>query len=77
MLKRINTILNTIIGAFIGVFIGRTIFTIWQYFKYPEMYMANSAPWYTSIIVNGLFTVAVVVIALLIKLLIKRKMKEE
>lgn len=75
MLKRINAILNTIIGAFIGVFIGRTIYTIWQYVKYPEIYMAYSAPWYTSIIVNGIFTIAVVAVALLVKMLIKRKMK--
>ena len=55
VINRIDKILNTIIGVFVGVFIGRSLYTYWHYTKYTELYMANSAPWYTGILVNGLF----------------------
>ena len=75
VINRIDKILNTIIGAFVGVFIGRSLYTCWHYTKYTELYMANSAPWYTGILVNGLFTIIIIIVAVIAKLVIKKIIK--
>ena len=77
MLKRIDKIINTIIGAFIGVFIGRSLYTYWHYTKYTELYMTNSAPWYTGILVNGLFTIVIITVAVVAKFVIKKIIKKK
>lgn len=75
MLKRANQILNTIIGAFVGVFIGHGIHTFRDFNSHPDLYAMQSAPWYTSIISYGVMTVIVVAIAVVIKLIIRKKIR--
>lgn len=69
----INQILNVIIGTFIGVFIGNGIYKFWDFNSHPDLYAIQSAPWYTGIILQGIITVIVVAISIIIKLIIKRK----
>lgn len=75
-MKKLNQILNTIIGAFIGVFIGHGAYVLWDHKAHPELYAMRSAPWYTSILVYGLATAAVLVAAIIGKLIIRQKMKK-
>lgn len=74
-MKKVNQILNVIIGSFIGVFIGHSLCVIWSYNTNPEMYTFQSAPWYTSIQVYGIFTIVILAICLLIKLVLNRSNK--
>ncbi len=76
-MKKINAILNVVIGAFVGVFIGRSIYVYWDFKTHPDLYAAQSAPWYTSILVSGAFTVIVVLLAFIIKLVIRKYMKKD
>ena len=71
-MKKLNTLLNTIIGAFIGVFIGNGVYVVWNFKTCPELYAMQSAPWYTSILVSGAVTLAVVVVAVIAKIIIKK-----
>jgi len=71
MLKKLNHILNIIIGSFIGVFIGHGIYVFWDYRTHPDLYAIQSAPWYTSILVYGIFTVVILIVAIVIKLIFK------
>ena len=75
-MKKANHILNIVIGACIGVFIGRTLFLLRDHKKNPDLYAMQSAPWYTGLLVSGAFTLAVVVLCLLLKLLLLRRMKK-
>ena len=75
-MKRLNTILNTIIGAFVGVFIGHGGYVIWNFKTCPELYAMQPAPWYTSILAHGTFTIVVLLICLVIKAIIKHKQKK-
>lgn len=75
MLEKINNILNIIIGSCIGVFIGHSIYVCWDYRTHPGLYAMWSAPWYTSIFVYAICTVVVVTVAVMIKLIIRRKIK--
>ena len=73
MLERLNTILNCIIGSFIGVFIGYSIYIYFDYINYYDLYEMQPATWYTNIQIYGLIVTLFIIIAVIIKLLIKRK----
>lgn len=75
MLKKVNKILNIIVGSFIGVFIGHGIYVFWDYKTHPDLYAMLSAPWYTSILVYLIFTIVLLAAAIIIKLMIRRKLK--
>ena len=72
-MKTLNTILNTVMGAFVGVFLGHGLYVWWNYNRRPELYAMQSAPWYTSILVYGGFTLVVVAVCLALKALILDK----
>lgn len=75
-MKKLNQLLNTVIGAFIGVFIGHGAYVLWDHKAHPELYAMQSAPWYTSILLYGSATAAVLVAAIIGKLIIQQKMKK-
>ena len=76
-MEKVNQIINSIMGVFIGVFIGHSIYDIWNYKTHPELYAMQSAPWYTSILVYGIFTVVVLAIGLLLKVIVKHFSKKK
>ena len=76
MLKKLNQITNITIGSFVGVFIGCGIYVFWDYKKHPDLYAMQSAPWYTSIFVYGIVMLIFVTLAVIVKLIIRKKMKE-
>ncbi len=71
-MKKLNNFLNILIGAFVGVFVGRGIYVYWDFKTHPDLYAVQSAPWYTSILVSGAVTLAVVVVAVIAKIIIKK-----
>ena len=73
MLKRINNILNIVIGTFVGIFIGNAVYVFWDFNTHPGLYAMQSAPWYTSILLYGIFTVVVLIVSIIIKLIIRFK----
>ena len=73
-MKKVYDFLGLLIGVCIGVFLGKVIFTVWDYMTFPGLYAMQSAPWYTSILVSGFFTVVVVTALLLIRLALRRRM---
>ena len=74
-MKRLNSIINSVMAAFLGVFIGHCAYVFRNYKTHPELYAMQAAPWYTSIFVYGAFTVAVLVLCLVIKAILKHKQK--
>ncbi len=66
-MKRLHTVLNTIMGAFFGVWIGHGIYVLWDFKSHPALYAMQSAPWYTSILVHGAVTLAVLLVCIVIK----------
>lgn len=76
-MKTLNRILNTITGACVGVFIGHGIYVFGDFKAHPDLYAMQSAPWYTSILLYGIVTVVVLVLAIIIKLIIRQKLKQQ
>lgn len=76
-MKRLNTFLNIIMGSFFGVFVSNTIVNYRHYHAFPETYVGNSAPWYYfGAFQSLLLFLAVVIICVIIKLVIRKKMKD-
>ena len=50
---------------------------LWDYKAHPGLYAMRSAPWYTSILLYGLVTAAVLAAAVIAKLIIRRKLKKQ
>ncbi|MDO4325799.1 MAG: hypothetical protein Q4E24_07190 [bacterium] len=73
MLKKLNRILNVFIGVLVGVFVGHGIYVFWDYKSHPDLYAMQSAPWYTSVLVYGVFTILFLAAAVLIKFMIRKK----
>ncbi len=73
MLKKLNNFLNVLIGVNVGVFVGHSAYIFFDYKAHPDLYAMQSAPWYSSIFVYGIFAVVVLVVAAIIKLIIRKK----
>ncbi|HLR35788.1 MAG TPA: hypothetical protein VK071_10750 [Tissierellales bacterium] len=81
MLERLNNFLNILIGSLIGVFIAHfiykySVFKNLDFTKHPDLYELQSIPWYTTVIIYGLAIALIIFIAIIIKLLIKKKMRD-
>lgn len=74
-MKKLNLFLNLIIVVIIGVFISYSLYVYWHYMTYPNLYVATSFPWYTSIQIYGIVAAVGIAVALLLKLIIRRKLK--
>lgn len=77
MLEKLNNILNIVMGSSIGVFIGHAVYVYFDYRKYPDLYAIQSAPWYASIMTYGLCTTFILLVAMILKVLIKKKLKKD
>ena len=75
-MKRFNQILNTVMGVCFGVFIGTAIYVCHDYHVRPDLYALQSAPWYTSILVRGVFTLAVLAVGFIVKFIIRKKSEQ-
>ena len=63
--------------VFIGVFIGHGVYTVWDFKTHPELYVVQSAPWYTSILIYGVLTIILLLICIVIKVIINHKSKQK
>ena len=75
MKKKLNQILNIIMGSFIGVFIGLGLYKYWHFQKYPDLYVIQSAPWYTGILINGLLVLVLLAVCMIVKVILMEKME--
>ena len=71
-MKKLNHILSIVMGSVIGAFVGKSLFIAWNFKTHPELYAMQSAPWYTSLVVDGAFTLLVVLICMVIKGIIRK-----
>lgn len=77
MLKKCNGILNILISLIIGVFMGYVIDAYWAYKTNPELYAVQSAPWYTGVFVYGIVMMILLSAAIMVKLIIWRKLNRQ
>ena len=69
-----NRRLNTAMISAITIFVTRTIVDYIDYKVFcPDMYLIRSAPWYTASLLYGVITLAIVLICVVIKAIIKHR----
>jgi len=72
-MKKLNQFLNVLMGLFFGVFIGTTIMNYREYCHMPDIYEMRPAPWYCyGALTSFLLFIAVVVICLILKIIIRK-----
>ena len=76
-MKKVFNLLNGIMGAFVGAFVGRVLFVVWDYKTDPGFYGMRSAPWYTTLLVEGAITLAILLVCVVIKVVLKRLTKKD
>ncbi len=76
MRKRINDFLNALIGISFGILVGHSVYIIYDYKAHPGLYEMQSAPWYTSIQMYGIFCAVVVGIAVIAKIIIRKSLDD-
>lgn len=56
----------------IGVFIGRALYEVFWYRTHPDIYVMTSAPWYTNILVYGIFAALIAGVLGVVLLILKK-----
>ena len=77
MLKKLNGVLNILIISLIGAFAGYVIYVCLDYRIHPQVYAMQPAPWYIGILYYGIYTIVPLMIAIIIKLILCRKLKQQ
>lgn len=72
----VKRILNIVTGVSVGALIGRVLWVIVDYKMHPEIYAANSAPWYTAILVALVFWGIVILIEVVALLFVRYKLSQ-
>lgn len=72
-MKKISRVLNIMTGCFIGIFAGHGFYVFFDYKNHPDLYAMQSAPWYTGILVYGIFTIVTVAVLQILKWIISKK----
>ena len=75
-MKKANHIVNIIMGSLMGAFVGRSLCIVWRFKTHPELSAMQSAPWYTSILTEGVCVLVVLLICIIIKVIIKKNCKD-
>lgn len=68
--------LNTIIATIVTFFLCRSVFYIWGHITQPEVHAAYAAPWYTGMLLLGVFVAVVVLVCSVIKAIVKHQNKK-
>lgn len=75
MKRTLEIILRAIIVASIVLFIGAFIYRYTDYKQHPDIYMINSAPWYVGLQIQGVLTLLIDAVCLIILVVMRRKPK--
>lgn len=72
-MKRLKRMLEIGIGALAGAYIGLALGDIQSYFRFRALYAADSAPWYTGLLVRTLFMLLIAVLWAAVYIAVRRR----
>lgn len=76
MKEKLQKAIKLVLGVALGVFIGRSLWLRQDVIARPELYEANSAPWYTPLLIEGAILLGLFLIGGLVWWLLGRRMKK-
>ena len=56
-----------------GVFLGNCIYRFYDFKTHPDLYVMQSALWYTSLIPSGVIAIGLIILSLGISAILKKK----
>ena len=71
LVKKLYRILNILACSLIGAFAGQGLYVFWDYRTRPGLYAMQPEPWYTDMIVNGIFTMILLLMIMIVKIMIR------
>ncbi|MGN0479498.1 MAG: hypothetical protein ACI4GO_08685 [Hominenteromicrobium sp.] len=75
-MKTAKRILEILPGGMVGVYIGFLIADVLNYHRFAALYAADSAPWYTGILVGAVFLAAALAVWSVIYALVHYRVKK-
>ena len=73
-MKKWNSRLNAAMISAVTIFATRTVLDYIDYKVFrPDMYLVRSAPWYTASLLYGVITLAIVLVCLVMKAILKHR----
>lgn len=52
MFRRIRILIRILMGGAFGCCVVHILYALWHYHRYTALYLSQSAPWYTSILLS-------------------------
>lgn len=74
--EKLRKAIKVVLGGALGIFIGRSLWLRQDVIARPELYEANSAPWYTPLLFEGAVLLGLFLLAGLAWWLLGRRMKK-
>lgn len=71
-LDRIMAVVMSLTGVY---FLGFVIWQVWDQSAHPEKYVVQSAPWYTSIALQGLITAGLMAVEMIVYMVFRAVMR--
>lgn len=76
-MKKIYRLAKILFYSNIGAFIGRALYEVFWYRNHPEIYVMTSAPWYTNLLVYGIFAALIAAVLGAVLLILKKKINKQ
>ena len=73
MWKKFNFLCTIIISGTVGAFLGYSIYVCWEHKTQRDLDVLTSFPWYSGIQLFGIVAAVIIIIAVILKLLIRKK----
>ena len=73
MKEKISFYFRLFAGCVFGVFLGNGIYRFYDFKTHPDLYVMQSAPWYTSLIPSGVIAIGLIILSLGISAILKKK----
>ena len=73
MKEKISFYFRLFAGCVFGVFLGNCIYRFYDFKTHPDLYVMQSAPWYTSLIPSGVIAIGLIILSLGISAILKKK----
>ena len=74
-MKKINIFLNVLICTSLGLWMIRAMLSYINYTRHVELFATNGWSWYDDVLIWGNYTIPIIIVCLIAKILICKKIK--
>lgn len=75
-MKRLYNLLKYVIFSSFYVIVIKTCMDFYEYKRFPKLYAFYSAPWYTEALLYGAASLAVILVCVILRLVIRHRLEK-